>query len=96
MRVFITGATGFLGGVLVRALAREGGEVPALARPTADRRALDGVAITWHELGFGKLYAKWLDLGMWSNLARPDLRLSFNLIIHPCIYEGTALRKAST
>jgi hypothetical protein len=33
---------------------------------------------------------------MWSNLARPDLRLSFNLIIHSCIYEGTALRKAST
>jgi NAD(P)-dependent dehydrogenase (short-subunit alcohol dehydrogenase family) len=96
MRVFITAATGFLEGALSRALAREGAEVHALARPTADRNALDGAAITWHELGFGKLYAKWLDRGMWSNLARPDLRLSFNLIIQSCIYEGTALRKAST
>jgi nucleoside-diphosphate-sugar epimerase len=49
MRVFITGATGFLGGALARALVREGAEVHALARPTADRSALDGVAITWHE-----------------------------------------------
>jgi NAD dependent epimerase/dehydratase family enzyme len=96
VRVFIAGATGFLGGALARALPREGAEVHALGRPTADRSTLDGVAITWHELGLGKLYAKWLDLGMWSNLARPDLRLSFNLIIHSCIYEGTALRKAST
>jgi len=49
MRVFITGATGFLGGALARALAQEGAEVHALARPRADRSALDGVAITWHE-----------------------------------------------
>jgi nucleoside-diphosphate-sugar epimerase len=49
MRVFITGATGFLGGALARALVREGAEVHALARSTADRSALDGVAITWHE-----------------------------------------------
>jgi nucleoside-diphosphate-sugar epimerase len=49
MRVFITGATGFLGGALARTLARDGAEVHALARPTADRSALDGVAITWHE-----------------------------------------------
>jgi len=49
MRVFITGATGFLGGALARALAREGAEVHALARPAADLTALDGVAITWHQ-----------------------------------------------
>jgi nucleoside-diphosphate-sugar epimerase len=49
MRVFITGATGFLGGALARALAREGAEVHALARPTADRSALDGVDIVWDE-----------------------------------------------
>jgi len=49
MRVFITGATGFLGGALARALAQEGAEVHALARPTSDRSALHGVAITWHE-----------------------------------------------
>ena len=49
MRVFITGATGFLGGALARELAGEGAEVHALSRPTADRSALDGVAITWHE-----------------------------------------------
>jgi nucleoside-diphosphate-sugar epimerase len=47
--MFITGATGFLGGALARALAREGAEVHAYARPTPDRHALDGVAVTWHE-----------------------------------------------
>ena len=49
MRVFITGATGFLGGALARALVREGAEVHALVRPTADRTAQDGVGVTWHE-----------------------------------------------
>jgi nucleoside-diphosphate-sugar epimerase len=49
MRVFITGATGFLGGALACTLAQEGAEVHALARPTADRSGLEGVAITWHE-----------------------------------------------
>jgi len=49
MRVFITGATGFLGGALARALASKGADVHALARSTADRSTLDGVAVTWHE-----------------------------------------------
>jgi nucleoside-diphosphate-sugar epimerase len=48
-RVVITGATGFLGGALARALAQKGAEVHALARAAADRSALDGVAVTWHE-----------------------------------------------
>jgi nucleoside-diphosphate-sugar epimerase len=49
MRVFITGATGFLGGALARAMAQQGADVHALARPTADLTGLHGVAITWHE-----------------------------------------------
>jgi nucleoside-diphosphate-sugar epimerase len=49
MRVFITGASGFLGGALARAMAQQRAEVHALARPTADRSALAGVAIIWHE-----------------------------------------------
>ncbi len=48
-RVFITGATGFLGGALARALAQRGAEVHALVRPGADRRALDGLPVIWHE-----------------------------------------------
>jgi nucleoside-diphosphate-sugar epimerase len=48
MRVFITGATGFVGGALARALVQHGADVHALARPTADRTALDGLPVTWH------------------------------------------------
>jgi nucleoside-diphosphate-sugar epimerase len=47
-RVFVTGATGFLGGALVRTLAERGAEVHALARPTADLSGLDALPITWH------------------------------------------------
>lgn len=49
MRVFITGATGFLGGAMARALAQQGVELHALARPSADRRTLEGLPVTWHE-----------------------------------------------
>jgi nucleoside-diphosphate-sugar epimerase len=48
-RVLVTGATGFLGGALARAIAREGGEIHALSRPGADRSGLDGIAVTWHD-----------------------------------------------
>lgn len=49
MRAFVTGATGFLGGALARALAAEGAEVHALRRSTSDLGALRDVAVTWHE-----------------------------------------------
>ena len=49
MRVFITGATGFIGGALAGALVREGAEVHALARATSDRSRLHGVSVNWHE-----------------------------------------------
>ena len=49
MRVFITGATGFVGGALVRALVREGAEVHALARASSSREVLEGVPVIWHE-----------------------------------------------
>lgn len=49
MRVLVTGATGFLGGALARALAREGAEVRALRRPSSERTALGDVAVTWVE-----------------------------------------------
>ncbi len=49
LRVFITGATGFLGGAVARALVQQGAEVHAVSRRTADRSVLDGAAIHWHE-----------------------------------------------
>src|SRR5262249_46154483 len=49
MRVFITGATGFVGGALARALAAEGAEIHALVRPASSRSSLDGLAIRWHD-----------------------------------------------
>ena len=43
MKVFVTGATGFIGASLARELLRDGYEVRALARPESDRRNLRGL-----------------------------------------------------
>lgn len=48
-RVFVTGATGFVGGTLVRALLRDGAEVHALARRSSDRSSLNDLPVIWHE-----------------------------------------------
>ena len=48
MRIALTGATGFVGGSLARALAGQGHEITALVRPTADRGRLDGLSLRWH------------------------------------------------
>ncbi len=49
MKVVVTGATGFVGGALVRALVAEGAQVVALARPQSPRHTLSPLPITWHE-----------------------------------------------
>jgi len=49
MKVFVTGATGFIGASLVRELLRDGHEVRALARPESDRRNLQGLDLEIHE-----------------------------------------------
>jgi nucleoside-diphosphate-sugar epimerase len=49
MRVFITGATGFIGGALAHALAQQGAEVHALVRPGAERSTLRQLPVTCHE-----------------------------------------------
>lgn len=48
-RILVTGATGFIGGYLVRNLLRTGWQVGALVRPTADRKSLSDVSgnIVW-------------------------------------------------
>ena len=47
-KVFVTGATGFLGEHVVRALVRQGSEVHALARATADRSRFADLDVRWH------------------------------------------------
>ncbi len=43
MKVFVTGATGFLGAHVARALASQGAELRLLVRPTSDLRNLEGI-----------------------------------------------------
>lgn len=45
MKVFLTGATGFIGASLARELLAEGYEVRALVRPGSDRRNLSGLDV---------------------------------------------------
>ncbi|MCG3162427.1 MAG: Aurachin B dehydrogenase [Acidobacteria bacterium] len=52
MKAFITGATGFVGGNLARALLDDGHQVRALVRPGSDRRNIAGLPI---ELAEGDL-----------------------------------------
>jgi dihydroflavonol-4-reductase len=49
MKVAVTGATGFVGGALARALLAEGAEVVALARPTSKRDHLADLPLIWRE-----------------------------------------------
>ena len=46
-KVFVTGATGFVGSLLIRKLAELGLHVTALARPHSDRNALEALPIEW-------------------------------------------------
>jgi dihydroflavonol-4-reductase len=46
--VLFTGATGFLGAQLARALATRGHALHALAREDSDRSALRGLEVSWH------------------------------------------------
>lgn len=45
MRIFLTGATGYIGSALTRRLAREGHEVRALVRPTSDGTELQRLGV---------------------------------------------------
>ncbi|MDH5642124.1 MAG: NAD-dependent epimerase/dehydratase family protein, partial [Nitrospira sp.] len=44
-KAFVTGASGFIGSAVARALLRDGVEVRALVRPSASRKAIDGLDV---------------------------------------------------
>jgi dihydroflavonol-4-reductase len=44
LKVFLTGATGFLGAHVARVLAAQGAQLRLLVRPTSDLRNLEGVS----------------------------------------------------
>lgn len=92
-RVFIIGATGFLGGALARALAQGGADVHALARPASDRSLLDGVPVTWHAgditapdtLNTGFAGAEWI-IHAAGPLGRPNIATQ---VYHRVHVDGT-------
>jgi nucleoside-diphosphate-sugar epimerase len=94
MRVFVTGATGFLGGAFARALARQGAEIHALFRKASDRGSLEDVRIAWHECditdakGLSGLFdgAQWI-IHAAGLLGRPGLPES---VLHSVNADGTA------
>ena len=47
MKALVTGATGFVGSAVARALLQAGWQVTALVRPNADLRNLRGLGRTW-------------------------------------------------
>ncbi|PHS15847.1 MAG: oxidoreductase [Kangiella sp.] len=49
MKIFITGATGFLGTNLVHLLIKEGHEITAIKRPTSNVSAFENMPIEWFE-----------------------------------------------
>jgi len=49
MKVFITGATGFLGTNLVHLLVKEGAEITAIKRQYSDISAFENMPINWHQ-----------------------------------------------
>ncbi len=48
MRLFITGATGYIGSALSRFWRQQGHEIHALVRPTSDRQELDALGVRCH------------------------------------------------
>lgn len=92
-RLLITGANGFLGHRVARAVIAEGWRVRAFVRPTSDLRRLEGLPLEWargdiRDLGALRDAAMGCDgilhlasISRWSEIASP--------VMEPTIREGT-------
>jgi len=93
MQAFVTGATGFVGGNLIRELITAGIKVRALARPTSDQHNLSGLPIEQvsGDLNDEKLLAKALSGCQWvfHVAAHYSLCLKDSAAIYRANVEGT-------